>query len=154
MSNYSAKQLLSLHVSWSALIKGPWSCLKQHRNLNIEVSMPLIVQGSLWSMTEAAQYACIGEGNGNPLQYSCLENPRDRGAWWAAVYEVAQSDTTEVTQQQRQQHGAVTTEIKVNSLIHLEKLWALVSRKPQVIHLILSGSNEARNYVIQLASSF
>ena len=32
-----------------------------------------------------------GEGNGNPLQYSCLENPRDRGAWWAAVYGVAQS---------------------------------------------------------------
>ena len=30
-----------------------------------------------------------GEGNGNPLQYSCLENPRDGGAWWAAVYEVA-----------------------------------------------------------------
>ena len=36
---------------------------------------------------------CIGEGNGNPLQCSCLENPRDGGAWWAAVYEVAQSRT-------------------------------------------------------------
>ena len=35
----------------------------------------------------------IGEGNGNPLQCSCLENPRDRGAWWAAVYGVAQSQT-------------------------------------------------------------
>ena len=35
----------------------------------------------------------IGEGNGNPLQYSCLENPRDSGAWWAAVYGVAQSWT-------------------------------------------------------------
>ena len=34
-----------------------------------------------------------GEGNGKPLQYSCLENPRDRGAWWAAVYGVAQSWT-------------------------------------------------------------
>ena len=34
-----------------------------------------------------------GEGNGNPLQCSCLENPRDRGAWWAAVYGVAQSRT-------------------------------------------------------------
>ena len=34
-----------------------------------------------------------GEGNGTPLQYSCLENPMDRGAWWAAVYEVAQSRT-------------------------------------------------------------
>ena len=37
--------------------------------------------------------SCIGEGNGNPLQCSCLENPRDRGAWWAAIYGVAQSPT-------------------------------------------------------------
>ena len=36
-----------------------------------------------------------GEGNGNPLQYSCLENPMDEGAWWATVYSVAKSDTTE-----------------------------------------------------------
>ena len=36
---------------------------------------------------------CIGEGNGNPLQCSCLENPRDGGAWWAAVSGVAQSQT-------------------------------------------------------------
>ena len=37
--------------------------------------------------------SCIGEGNGNPLQCSCLENPRDRESWWAAVYEVTQSWT-------------------------------------------------------------
>ena len=37
--------------------------------------------------------SCTGEGNGNPLQCSCLENPRDGGAWWAAVYGVAQSRT-------------------------------------------------------------
>ena len=37
--------------------------------------------------------SCIGEGNGNPLQCSCLESPRDGGAWWAAVYGVAQSQT-------------------------------------------------------------
>ena len=37
--------------------------------------------------------SCIGEGNGNPLQCSCLENPRDGGAWWAAVTGVAQSQT-------------------------------------------------------------
>ena len=37
--------------------------------------------------------SCIGEGNGNPLQCSCLKNPRDGGVWWAAVYRVAQSRT-------------------------------------------------------------
>ena len=46
-------------------------------------------------MTERLHFhfslSCIGEGNGNPLQCSCLENPRDGGAWWAAVYGVAQS---------------------------------------------------------------
>ena len=35
-----------------------------------------------------------GGGNGNPLQYSCLKNPIDRGAWWATVHEVTESDTT------------------------------------------------------------
>ena len=38
-------------------------------------------------------FSCFGEGNGNPLQCSCLENPRDGGAWWAAVYGVARSGT-------------------------------------------------------------
>ena len=42
-------------------------------------------------------YTVIGEGNGNPLQRSCLENPRDSGAWWAALYGVTESDTTEAT---------------------------------------------------------
>ena len=48
-------------------------------------------------MTERLHFhfslSCIGERNGNPLQCSCLENPRDGGAWWAAVYGVMQSWT-------------------------------------------------------------
>ena len=48
-------------------------------------------------MTERLHFhfslSCIGEGNGNPLHCSCLENPRDGGAWWAAVYGAAQSQT-------------------------------------------------------------
>ena len=48
-------------------------------------------------MTERLHFhsslSCIGEGNGNPLHCSCLENPRDGRAWWAAVYGVAQSWT-------------------------------------------------------------
>ena len=50
-----------------------------------------------WDTTEWLHFhfslSCIGEGNGNPLQCSCLENPRDGGAWWAAVYRVTQSRT-------------------------------------------------------------
>ena len=49
--------------------------------------------------------SCIGEGNGNPLQCSCLENPRDGGAWWTTVYGVAESNTTEASQQQQQQQN-------------------------------------------------
>ena len=61
-----------------------------------------LVGCSPWSheesdMTERLPFhfsrSCIGEGNGNPLQCSCLENPRDGGAWWAAVYGVTQNRT-------------------------------------------------------------
>ena len=57
---------------------------------------------SPWSLYESGtterlyfhfSLACIGEGNGNPLQCSCLEDRRDGGAWWAAAYGVAQSRT-------------------------------------------------------------
>ena len=50
-----------------------------------EVKAPACNAGDLGSI--------LGEGNGNPLQYSCLENPRDGGAWWGAIYGVAQSQT-------------------------------------------------------------
>ena len=46
-----------------------------------------------WATSLSLSLSCIGEGNGNPLQCSCLENPRDGGAWWAAFYGVAQSRT-------------------------------------------------------------
>ena len=50
---------------------------------------------SLWKAREYIPFSlsCTGEGNGNPLQYSFLENPGDREAWWVAVYGVAQSQT-------------------------------------------------------------
>ena len=48
-------------------------------------------------MTERPHFhfslSCIGQGNGNPLQCSCLENPRDGGTWWAVIYRVTQSQT-------------------------------------------------------------
>ena len=56
----------------------------------------------------ATSLSCIGEGNGNPLQCSCLENPRDGAAWWATVYGVAQSQTRLKRQQQQQQQQTVS----------------------------------------------
>ena len=61
--------------------------------------------------------SCIGEGNGNPLQCSCLENPRDGGAWWAAVYGVAQSWTRLKWLSSSSSGG------KKHSLIFSSKLW-------------------------------
>ena len=62
------------------------------------------VHGVVKSRTRLSDFTFTG---GNPLQYSCLENPRDRGAWWAAIYGVAQLDTTEATWQQQQQQPSL-----------------------------------------------
>ena len=68
---------------------------KSHGWRSLEGCSPWGRWGS--DMTERLHFhfllSCIGEGNGNPLQCSCLENPRDGGAWWAAVYGAAQGRT-------------------------------------------------------------
>ena len=56
-------------------------------------SMGSLRVGHDWATSLSLSLSSIGEGNGNPLQCSCLENSRDRGAWWAAVYGVAESRT-------------------------------------------------------------
>ena len=56
-------------------------------------SMGSLVVGHDWATSLSLSLSCVGEGNSNPLQCSCLENPRDGGAWWAALYGVAQSQT-------------------------------------------------------------
>ena len=57
----------------------------------------ICLQGSRWGLMPGSG-RFPGEGNGNPLQYSCLRNPTDRGAWWATVHGVAELDTTGATQ--------------------------------------------------------
>ena len=73
-----------------------YSCLeKSHGQRNLVDCSPWGLEES--DVTERLPFhfllSCIGGGNGNPFQCSCLENPRDRGAWWASVYGVAQSPT-------------------------------------------------------------
>ena len=66
------------HAQRSLVDWNPWGCEESDMTEQLHFHFSL---------------SCIGEGNGNPLQYSCLENPRDWGAWWAAIYGVAQSQT-------------------------------------------------------------
>ena len=66
------------HGQRSLVGSSPWGCKESDMTERLHFHFSL---------------SCIGEGNGNPLQSSCLENPRDGGAWWAAVYGVAQSRT-------------------------------------------------------------
>ena len=84
--------------AFSSKIKQPTPVLlpgKSHGWRNLVGYSPLGCEES--DMTERLHFhfslSCTGEGDGNPVQYSCLENPRDRGAWWAAIYGVAQSLT-------------------------------------------------------------
>ena len=76
---------MALHSSTAAW-KIPWT--EEPGGLQ---SMGSLRVGHDWATS--LSLLCIGEGNGNPLQCSCLENPRDGGALWAAVYGVAQSQT-------------------------------------------------------------
>ena len=94
-----------------------------------------------------------GVGNGNPLQYSCLENPRDRGVWWAAIYGVTESDTTEATwqQQQQQQHFIRASQVAQQLRFHLPMLetqkisWR---RKWQLTPVFLPGKSHGQRSLV------
>ena len=82
-------------LSRALLISGHfWSCGLLNKLINPTFYLKMHI--FLWILESFIKFICqvlIGEGNGNPLQCSCLENPRDGGAWWAAVYGIAQSWT-------------------------------------------------------------
>ena len=78
--------------------------------------------------------SCIGEGNGNPLQCSCLENPMDRVAWWAAIYGVAQNRT----QLKRLSSSSRFYSPGGNCISSLLSVWFLIS----CIGVQASGSTE------------
>ena len=78
MATHSSTPAWKIHGRRSLVGCSPWGC----KELDMTERLPFHFSLS-----------CIGEGNGNPLQCSCLENPRGGGAWWAAIYGVAQSRT-------------------------------------------------------------
>ena len=82
--------------------------------------------GHDWETSFSLFTSCIGEGNGNPLQCSCLENPRDRAAWWAAVYEVAQSRT-----RLKRLSSSSSIQVPILSTCIYSTLTSLGGRKPQ-----------------------
>ena len=90
--------IMSNYVSKTEKVMAPHSSTFAWRIPWMEEPDRLQSMGSLESDTPERLHfdfslLCIGEGHGNPLQCSCLESPRDGGAWWAAVYRIAQSRT-------------------------------------------------------------
>ena len=78
MAPHSSTLAWKIHGQRSLLGCSPWGCTESDTTEQLHFHFSL---------------SCIGEGNGNPLQCSCLENPRDGQAWWAAISGVAQSRT-------------------------------------------------------------
>ncbi|XDA72787.1 hypothetical protein R6Z07F_003065 [Ovis aries] len=100
--------LISFRIDWFDLlaVQGTLKSLLQHHSskasilqhsafFTIQLSHPYMTTGKNIALGLPFQFSLsrIGEGKGNPLQCSCLANPRDGGAWWAAIYGVTQSRT-------------------------------------------------------------
>ena len=88
-----AQSCLTLATPWTAAYQVPPSMGFSRQEYWSGVPLPSPTRFGLKSSHFHFSLSCIGEGNGNSLQYSCLKNPRDGGAWWAAIYGVTQSRT-------------------------------------------------------------
>ena len=89
-------------------------------------SMGSLRVGHDWATSLYFSLSCIGEGNGNPLQWSCLENLRDGGAWWAAIYGVTQSRT------RLKRHSSSSTHMHTTLWRVIQKAYAYLSGVRQV----------------------
>ena len=97
--------------------------------------------------------SCIGEGNGNPLQCSCLENPRGRRAWWAAVYGVTQSRTrlTRLSSSSSSYQSWSFTHKVPRTSLQLIPQWFLLSFSSSHLELSASSNTVVGYSVLKLA---
>ena len=88
--------LTSIHDYWKTIALTRWTFFGKVMSLLFNMPSRLVITflpRSKHLLISQLQSSSTGEGNGTPLQYSCLENPMDGGAWWAAVHVVAKSRT-------------------------------------------------------------
>ena len=121
-------------------------------------SMGSLRVGHDWSDSLSLFTLCTGEGNGNPLQYSCLENPRDGGAWWAAFYGVAQSRTR--LKRLSSSSSSSSSELRSHNAwqathhFFLKKIWILYSSTLSTNHICTYAyiTNATKNIFIDSLS--
>ena len=109
--------------------------------------------GQNWVTSLSISFSCTGEGNGNPLRYSWLENPRDSGAGWAAVYGVAQSRT----RMKWLSSGGSSILISIHTVMEAkskDKLTSHFSSKARKTCQWLCGRHHLTWALLQLSSSF
>ena len=106
-------------------------------------SMGSLRVGHDWATHFHFSLSCIGEGNGNPLQCSCLDNPRDGGAWWTAVYGVAQSRTRLKRLSSSSSSSCVRGFLKDDMSLRVEHFFHKYSLAPQYIDLVWSKAEES-----------
>ena len=99
-------------------------------------SMGSLRVGHNWATS--LSLSCTGEGNGNPLQCSCLENPRDGGAWRAAVYGVSQSRTRLKRFSSSSSKNTLERKCGTHKLIH----WPICMRAPEPLKSFLKKQNK------------
>ena len=78
---------------WRRLLRVPWTTRRSNQTIPKKFNPEYSLEGLMLKLQFFGHLMQSGEGDGNPLQYSCLENPMDGGAWWATVHGVAKSRT-------------------------------------------------------------
>ena len=124
---------------WRSLVGcSPWGCEESDMTEQIHFHFSL---------------SCIGEGNGNPLQCSCLENPRGRRAWWAAVYGVTQSRTrlTRLSSSSSSYQSWSFTHKVPRTSLQLIPQWFLLSFSSSHLELSASSNTVVGYSVLKLA---